>query len=181
MRDMSFYELAFWNDCLNTLEEERKHLVYAPLMGITFDLGGRDVIDIGGGPVSMLLKCSNRGACTVVDPLINDFPAWVRGRYSENGIACDDLRGEEIYFGGYDEAWIYNVLQHVDDPEQVCANARGAAGVVRVFEWIDIPAYDGHPNELDQESLDGWLDGKGMTVTLAQDGCYGRAFYGVFL
>lgn len=31
------YELGFWGDCLDTLGEENKHLVYAPLMGIGFD------------------------------------------------------------------------------------------------------------------------------------------------
>jgi len=174
------YEVAFWNDCTDTGGEERKHFVYALLMGITFDLEGGSVIDIGGGPVSMLLKCRNRGDCVVADPLIGEFPGWVRERYRENLIEPWRIRGEDVDVTGFDEAWIYNVLQHVDDPEQVCANARRAADLVRIFEWIDIPAYDGHPHELTQGSLDEWLGGNGMTVTLAEDGCFGRAFYGVF-
>jgi hypothetical protein len=174
------YELAFWGDCLDTLGEEQKHRVYAPLMGVESDLAGRSVIDIGGGPVSLLLKCRNRGDCVVADPLIGEFPGWVRERYRENLIEPWRMRGEELNASGFDEAWIYNVLQHVDDPAMVCANARHAAEVVRVFEWIDIPAYDGHPHELTQDMLEEWLGGKGMTVTLAEDGCFGRAFYGVF-
>jgi len=174
------YELAFWGDCLHTLEEEQKHRVYAPLMGIGWNLHGAAVLDIGGGPVSMLLKAHNRGGCAVIDPLIDRFPQWVRDRYLESGIEAWAMRGEDIDFDGYDEAWVYNVLQHVDDPTAVCANARASASVVRVFEWIDIPAYEGHPHELTQDALEEWLGGRGMTVMLAQDGCYGRAFYGVF-
>jgi hypothetical protein len=175
------YELDFWADCLDTLGEERKHMVYAPLMGVSFDLEGRSVLDIGGGPVSMLLKCRNRGRATVLDPLMYEFPSWVRSRYYQADIAVLPYDGEDLILGGYDEAWIYNVLQHVHDPERVIENAQSAAQVVRVFEWIDIPAYEGHPHMLTQDLLEEWLGGPGMTVNLAEDGCHGRAFYGAFL
>lgn len=174
------YELSFWGDCLNTLGEERKHLVYAPLMGITWNMAGLSVLDVGGGPVSMMLKCAQRGVSAVADPLLDEFPTWVHDRYTAAGIDTWCLRGEDLDATGFDEAWIYNVLQHVDDPELVCANACRAARTVRVFEWINIPAYDGHPHELTQHRLEEWFGGRGISTRLAQDGCYGQAFYGMF-
>ena len=188
---MTFDEDAWWGNCGNTFHEEQKQLVYAKRMGLraewggahppTYDLGGTSVIDIGGGPVSLLLKCVNRDGCAVVDP--GRFPAWVGQRYEECGIMYWNGKGEEIdveSMAHFDEAWIYNTLQHVDDPEKVITNARAVADIVRIFEWIDVPPYDGHPHQLSEERLNGALGHAGYTVHLQEYGAVGRAYYGVF-
>ena len=182
--------MDFWQDCANTFHEERKQLVYAPRMGLrqiwdcahppTLDLEGRSVIDIGGGPVSLLLKCSNRGRSVVADPA--PWPAWVIQRYQECGIEFWAMTGESDSITGYtfDEAWIYNVLMHVDDPERVIANARSIAGTIRILEWIGIDPYPGHPQRLEQKTLDEWLGAPGFTAQLDESGAVGHAYYGVF-
>lgn len=186
---MTFDEDAWWGDCANTFHEEQKQLVYAKRMGLqadwtcghppAFDVGGRAIMDIGGGPVSLLLKCVNIGTAKVVDP--GRFPQWTTDRYLAHGVAYERRRGEDIVVKQlYDEAWIYNVLQHADDPECVIANARAVADVIRLFEWIDIPAYDGHPHELSQEKLEKWLGRRGFVAQVDERGAVGRAFYGVF-
>lgn len=187
MADDLAFEAAYWGDCCNTFDEERKHFVYAHLMGIpcvgySFDARGASVIDIGGGPVSMLLRClGNMRGCIVSDPLMERFPQWVRRRYWEKNIWTMGLAGEEIdVIGGWDESWIYNVLQHTIDPEKVVANARRAAKVVRLFEWIDIPPHEGHPHMLTEADLSCWLGGPGHVQELAEGGCFGRSFSGVF-
>jgi hypothetical protein len=187
--DLTF-ESSFWGSCCNTFEEEHKHFVYARLMGLAyggsgqrldgygFDAGNKRVLDIGGGPVSMLLKCRNLKPSAVCDPL--QFPDWVTQRYVNKGILFFRRSGEAMDFTGYDEAWIYNVLQHVEDPELVIANAKRAAPVVRLFEWVNIPAYEGHPHALDAIKLTSWL-GKGdySSGHLNESGCYGSYFAGV--
>ena len=187
---MSAYEMDFWGTVANTFHEEQKQLVYAPRMGLrpiwecahppTFDLEGRSVIDIGGGPVSLLLKCINRGRSVVADPA--PWPAWVVQRYQECGIEFWAMEGESESITGYsfDEAWIYNVLQHTADPRRVIANAREIAGLIRLFEWVWIDAYPGHPHRLERESLDKLLGAPGFTVQLDDNGAVGHAYYGVF-
>lgn len=140
------------------------------------------MIDIGGGPVSMLLKCVNLGVGIVVDPLVDRFPEWVVGRYEARDIRIIPWAGESDELGEriFTEAWIYNVLQHTIDPERVVANARRAAKVVRLFEWIDIPPYEGHPHMLTEADLSCWLGGPGHVQELAEGGCFGRSFSGVF-
>lgn len=182
--------MTFWADCSNTYHEEQKQLVYAPRMGLrpiwdcahppTFDLEGRSVIDIGGGPISLLLKCVSRGRSVVADPA--PWPNWVRQRYEECGIEFWSMEGESESITGYsfDEAWIYNVLQHVVDPLQVIANARSIARTIRIFEWIDIDPYAGHPHLLTEILLDAALEGKGFVARLAENGAVGSAYYGVF-
>ncbi len=188
--DLTF-ETSFWGDCCNTYEEETKHFVYAKLMGLVWqgggqqlgnygwNAGGKRVLDIGGGPTSMLLRCTGLGPSHVCDPIL--FPDWVRSRYDVRSITLERISGEDIAVVGYDECWIYNVLQHTVDPERVIQNARKAAPILRIFEWIDIPAYEGHPHMLTAEKLDAWVGSKGYVTTLnGESGCFGKCWSGVF-
>lgn len=184
------WEVGWWDDCVNTFAEETKQISYAHRMGLTivqgagrwpyYDLAGKSVLDLGGGPVSLLLKTFNGGLRTVVDP--GAYPGWIADRYAAAGIAYVRApaegyrRGEDLY----DECWIYNVLQHVRSPEAVIAAARLAAPVIRIFEWIDLPPYDGHLHELKAAELDRWLAGTGHIAQISENGAIGRAYYGVF-
>ena len=136
---MSF-ESDYWGDCCNTFDEDQKHYVYARYMGLdrkgySFDVHGKTIVDIGGGPTSMMLKTINLDCGSVIDPL--KYPAWTHGRYRAKGIQVSIMRGEDFDFIAtpkFDEAWIYNCLQHTDDPERIIQNAKKAAKVLRLFE-----------------------------------------------
>lgn len=181
-------EAAWWGMCGNTFHEEQKQLVYAARLGLVadwtvghppvFHLDRRRVVDIGGGPASLLLKAQGKGNSVVIDPC--PYPPWVRERYRACGIRLMRMRGEDSWPGRYDEAWVYNVLQHVDDPERVIANARARAKIVRLFEWINMDAYPGHPHTLTSDELERWLGGKGFAAYVDDSGAVGDAFYGVF-
>jgi len=185
------FERQWWGSCENTFTEETKQLTYAYKMGLQcysnagkwpcYNLEGKNIIDIGGGPVSLLLKCENRGRTLVVDPC--KYPAWIWSRYWETGIGYSILQGEKLSAPvdfECDEVWIYNVLQHTQDPELIIQNAKSLSPVIRIFEWIDIPAHLGHPQELKEENLNKWLDGEGTTEQLNENGCNGLSYYGVF-
>lgn len=184
------FERSWWASCHATYKEETKQLTYAYKMGLaarddgarfpTYDLAGKRILDIGGGPTSILLKCTNFGsASAVVDPCT--YPAWVGERYQSAGIGLWPMKAEDLtYHCAFNEAWIYNCLQHVEDPEKIIANARRVAPVIRIFEWIDMAPCEGHPQMLVENELNEWLDGKGTTEFLNENGCYGRAYYGVF-
>ena len=189
--DHQVTETAWHGDCLTTFGEETKQLEYAWRMGLrqipygghwpVYDLDGRSVLDIGGGPVSMLLKCINRSESAVADPC--PYPEWVVKRYTDNGIYYLRVKGEDVidYGSGFDEVWIYNCLQHTENPEKIVRDARKIAPVLRIFEWIDIPPHEGHPNELKEADLNEWIGGTGtVEVMTGQNGCVGRAYFGVF-
>lgn len=178
------FEIEYWGDCANTFDEDQKHFVYARFMEIqqqhySFDVGGKRILDIGGGPSSMLLKCKNLAEGKVCDPI--DYPLWTKLRYEGHRISVKVQPGEEVEELGWDEVWIYNCLQHVESVEKIINNAKRAAPVLRLFEWIDVPAHAGHPVELTKDFLDAViaLPGSG-TVTLRESGCFGKAYYGVF-
>jgi hypothetical protein len=179
------YEAAFWGDCVNTYGEESKQFVYARCMGLarnymSYDVQGKRILDVGGGPVSLLLKTLNLREGRIFDPI--QFPDWVMERYAVKNISYIVGYAEDMQERGWDEVWIYNVLQHVEDPEQVVAHACRAAPILRMFEWIDIPPYEGHPNTLTAVQLSDYLGGQhgGVQQFNGESGCHGRAFFGVF-
>jgi hypothetical protein len=184
MDNDSVFEKEYWGDCCNTFDEEQKHYTYAKCMQIpinhyTFNANGKTVLDIGGGPVSMLLKTYNLKRGKVVDPL--SYPAWTKARYRAKKIEVKLQNGEDITDTGWDEVWLYNCLQHTIDPAKIIANAKRAAPTLRFFEWINVPAHEGHPHLLTREFLE---DNIGMPggniIELSNNGCYGTAFYGAF-
>lgn len=189
--DHQAFEKNWWGDCMtSSFGEEAKQISYAHRMGLVvvpvygghwpvYDLHGRSVVDIGGGPVSMLLKCVNRGACAVVDPC--QYPEWVASRYMEAGITVYRMGAESFRpTSRYDEAWIYNVLLHVEDPEKIVRDAREYASTIRIFEWLDTPPTLGHPQTLAADQLDEWVGGRGTVSEINENGAYGKCYYGSF-
>lgn len=182
------WERQWWGTCQNTYGEEQKQLLYANRMGLrpyhdgrspyNFDLKGASVLDIGGGPVSLLLKCTNFFGF-VADPC--RYPDWVHARYASAGIDYAQEAGEIIDFQGFDEVWLYNVLQHTQDPEKIIRNAQRAGRIIRIFEWIETRINEGHPHSFTEQQLNGWLGGEGKTETLnGQANCWGKCYYGIF-
>lgn len=179
------WEANWWGDCLNIYGEETKQRHYAECMGLQelsnsqfsffYDLELKSVLDIGGGPTSLLLKCINRGRSKVIDPLT--YPAWVYNRYNHAGIEYLLVKGEDINKEDFDEVWIYNVLQHVIDPVAIINNAKRAGKIIRLFEWLEIGVAPGHPHNLLEDQMNEWLGGSGKTGLSGG----GKEYYGIFL
>jgi len=187
-QDAQVWENNWWGNCVNTFGEQEKQILYAEKMGLerfhngkspyNFRTDGRSVIDIGGGPTSLLLKTVDLDYATVVDPLI--MPKWVAGRYQAANIELIQCAGEDFIFAGFEEAWLYNVLQHTANPELVIKNAQKSALIIRIFEWIETPTNIGHLHTLTAEKLDTWLLGHGKTENVNSHNCKGLAYYGIF-
>jgi hypothetical protein len=192
------FEKGWWGTCLNTFSEETKQLTYSHRMGLhntpddytgrwpQYDMQGKSVLDIGGGPASILLKCVNLGPSAVVDPC--PYPEWVGRRYAAAGITYFQEPGETFDSPQtFDECWIYNVLQHVENPEDVIKTARRHATWLRIFEWIMTPPTLGHPHMLTPDLLDKWIgapeegtDGSAVVTVVNENTAVGKAYYGWF-
>jgi 2-polyprenyl-3-methyl-5-hydroxy-6-metoxy-1,4-benzoquinol methylase len=183
------FEKDWWGDCGNTVWEDVKQMNLAPYLGLKIvpneytnyriPLNGESVLDIGGGPSSLLLKCENVHG-TVVDPC--KYPEWVALRYEQTGIDYIQMKAEDYtYPKDYDCIWIYNCLQHTDNPKKIVTEALKHCKLLRMFEWIEIGTNKGHPHSLTREQLEGWLGAKGKVTKLSGGGLYGQAFSGVFL
>lgn len=189
-------ELSFWLSPGAELGEQLKQLTYAPLLGLEFEHDGnspyvinkpgQSIIDIGGGPVSLLLK-TNAGAKAVIDPC--HYPDWVQSRYEQNGVnwlrEVAEMRQTGLV-GTADEVWLYNVLQHTTDPQQIFANVLAylkPGGVFRFVDWIETDTNVAHPISLTVDDINGYLSAAGFTnfevkiVELHENGAYGKAAY----
>ena len=186
------WESEWHSNCVNSYGEEEKQLLYADRMGLVrfhdgrgpynFDMKGASVLDIGGGPYSLLLKCVNVEG-VVADPILVNVPDWVKQRYVAANIGFIETPAEELDSDKvFNEGWMYNVLQHTEDPELIIQNARKACELIRIFEWIDTSVNVGHIHTLTEENLNKWLGGYGKVEALTgQANCYGRCYYGIFL
>lgn len=196
------YEAGYWGSCnnLRTWEEYVKHEMVGREMGLfsdygtpglEFDMQEKSVLDIGGGPISMTLRCFNTGRIVVVDPC--DYPAVVKRRYDRHGIQFLRCTGEELgqrFLSDdtkFDEVWMYNLLQHVQDPGLIVQNAIkriSDTGCLRVFEWLYIPADECHPHVLTPEKMIDWLKGcEAVSIRmprLEEHNCNATAFVGIF-
>jgi len=185
------WEKKWHGDCVNSYNEETKQLIYAKYMGLkmthniktpyTFNMKGQSIIDLGGGPYSLLLKCENFSYAVVVDPI--DYPQWVIDRYYAKKIYYIQSPAEEMTSGEriFDEVWIYNVLQHTYNPQKILANALQLGKIIRIFEWIETGTSEGHLHNLTKNNLDNWLGGNGKADYVNQQGCRGNCYYGIFL
>jgi len=183
------WEKGWWRNVSNTYSEQVLQEMYAGYMKLaqyagktrayTFDLQGKSVIDIGGGPVSLLLRCENFSKAVVVDPC--DYPKWVADRYKGADIDYVKLAAEDItYDKEFDEAWIYNVLQHVRDPRKIVKNAIRAAKKIRVFEPLEIGVFPGHPHNLCEDALNEAFERQGI-VHMGNGKAGQIYYYGVFI
>jgi len=126
----------------------------------------------------MLLKAKNLALGMVCDPIT--YPSWVYERYRAKGILYLVQSGEDVDSYGWDEVWMYNVLQHCKDPKKIIENAKKAAPVLRIFEWIDFPPHQGHPQMLTASNMSSWLGAPGVVTKLSEPGLRGNTFSGVF-
>lgn len=110
------------------------------------DVSNKSVIDIGCGPFSLLQRHPARVAFAL-DPI--DYQD-LEEAYHRLNIVRLIIPGEELtdHYGHFDEAWIYNCLQHVVDPTLILRNAIAVSDCVRLFEWINMPPCQGHPHML---------------------------------
>lgn len=148
------FERQYWDNPANVVHEQAKQRRYAEELRIPIhDLGGRSVVDIGGGPCSLLLQCRNVGRGVVVDPMpLSEAEA---DRYRKAGVTYLQVRAEDFAPSGesYDEVWMMNVLQHVGDPAVVLRKVGQMAQLVRIFEWLDQDAREGHCATLPEEAF----------------------------
>lgn len=146
-----------------------------------FDLKGKSVVDICGGPSSLLLRCFNFSKAVVVDP--GNFPDYIVNRYKEAGIEVAKVPAELfVYEQPVDETWIYNALAHVYNPTAILLNAKSNSKTMRIIEGVNCGTNIQHPQNLLSEEFENVLGQKGKTIETnePEPSPRGQHFVGVF-
>jgi SAM-dependent methyltransferase len=109
-------------------------------------MGDKQILDIGCGPTSMLLRAKH-GPSVGVDPLKVSNETQLK--YAANNIEFKNVKAEDyVPNRHFDEVWIYNCLQHTDSPSKILQTAALSSEAVRIFEWINMGVCPGHPQNL---------------------------------
>lgn len=134
---------------------------------------GKVIAEIGCGPFPAVMFCQV-GTAITFEPLF-PFPEHCPINIYWNQEAFEDFKPQ--FFA--DEVWLFNVLQHVRDPEKVVSKAKETAPVVRFFEPVDYPTCVYHPHTFSQADFERWFPNsvKRYTDRVPQffddDCCYG--------
>jgi 2-polyprenyl-3-methyl-5-hydroxy-6-metoxy-1,4-benzoquinol methylase len=144
-------ELKSWSSVLGTVEralQEDAFPRHSPVLLLDKDeIQSQSICDIGGGPISILLHYKTVNS-VVVDPL--PIPEIFKENYSRHGLAFVPMKAEDFlssFIGQkFDEVWIYNCLQHVQDPELILSLVHKVAPVLRISEPCNYPPNELHPH-----------------------------------
>ena len=152
------FERKSWGDQIyleETNGEVIKQNTYAFHLGLLdngfpINLENKKILDVGAGPVSLLLRSENFKKAVALEPLF--YSEEVDLEYSKRGILLNRIPAEEMkYKKEFDEIWMYNCLQHVMSPVEILEKIKKAGNFLRIFEWINIEPHEGHPHLLTED------------------------------
>lgn len=133
---------------------------YFEWLGIDRDLKGKSIIEVGPADVPALYYCGDKGAHSII---IEPMPSSVLEELSSEKCISTVIQPAEYvkYLDSpnwkIDEVWIFNVLQHVMDPDKVVANCKKWAKTIRFFEPIDMGTTEAHPHSFTLDDFKGWF------------------------
>lgn len=145
-------------------------------LGMSFDQNGKRILEVGPADFPALAYCHNyRGV--IVEPMPSPHLSDIC-REREIEVLTNPV--EEIDLPQVDEAWIFNVLQHVIDPDLLVEKCKEAASVVRYFEPVDYPTCEYHPHTFSEADFIRWFGetkrytDRGVERFFDADCCYGN-------
>lgn len=173
--------------------ERAKRRFIAGVMGLALspDEGTTSILDVGCGPESLALSFPwFTGQVTALDPL--RFSEEDEARYVDAGIERVVMPAEKFApwestdWRPWDEVWLYNCLQHTQDPLAVIETVkRCARRGVRVFEYTNSPTDAMHLHMLSADLLRnafrGWNPVRETVGTWKQFGVTAEFYSALFL
>lgn len=152
---------------------------YFKYLGIDCDLKGKSIIEIGPARISSLLFCRNFSKSYIIEPTIYEN---VEHLYTDSNIVLVRERAENFDFPTVDEVWLFNLLQHVQDPDLIVKKCKDAANIVRFFEPIELDTDMLHPFSFSrQDFVEYFGDCVTDYVSIGESNFHqARCVYGVF-
>lgn len=127
---------------------------YFKYLDIDKDLKGKSVIEIGPGRIAALLFCTDWGKAYIFEPTHYE---GVSHLYDREDMELCNHTIEESKLPMVDEVWLFNVLQHVQDPDLLISKCKASAKVIRFFEPVDLPVNNEHPFTFSVEDFRGYF------------------------
>ena len=110
------------------------------------DVGEKIIAEIGPADYPALLYCKNQGVSVIVEPMPSKT---LEDICKENGFILEKELAEDAELPICDEIWLFNVLQHVMDPDKIIDRCKEASDIIRFFEPINAGTGPEHHHEFD--------------------------------
>lgn len=122
----------------------KDYKIYFSRLGMTWHQGGKTIIEVGCAGFPALHFCSGYEKGYLVEPMPSENLLSIAGMHDRLEVVKQKF--EDVEIKGADEIWLFNVLQHVKDPNLFLKKARELAPVVRFFEPVNWPTCSFHPH-----------------------------------
>jgi hypothetical protein len=137
-------------DAQNAIEHYAKsYRQYFEHVGINPDVTGKVIAEIGPADIPGLYYCQGTDKSFVVEPMPSDILPTL-------GVKVRKAKAENVDYSKVDEVWLFNVLQHVQDPEKIVQKVKKAKRV-RWFEPVDQGTDACHLHNLTHEMFIEWF------------------------
>jgi hypothetical protein len=128
---------------------------YFDHVGIDANLHGKRIIEIGCADVSALTCCTGFGQSVIIEPMPSSY---LVKSVEDLDITLYQEPAETLKLDGeYDEVWLFNVLQHVINPDQIIQNCKKWAHTIRYFEPINTAICEVHPHAFTLGDFESWF------------------------
>lgn len=144
------------SDKQNTYEHYRQtYAHYFKAVGLGTNLYGLSVTEVGPADHPALMYCTNYDNCAIIEPM----PSKKLSAFcTSKSISLFNTPVELIDFiPATDEYWIFNVMQHIIDPDIFIDKIKQTATRIRFFEPINYPTSTHHPHEYTHEDFINWF------------------------
>ena len=127
---------------------------YLKYLGTDYNHEGKTIVEIGCADFPALQHV--KAKCRVV---IEPMPSYNLGLICNlNGIHLLDYAVENMFaLPDSDEIWLFNVLQHVIDPDKFIEKCKASTKLIRFFEPLNYPADVCHPHVLTEADFTRWF------------------------
>jgi hypothetical protein len=126
---------------------------YFKYVGLGNDLQGKKIIEIGPAHIPALYFCTNYEG-VIIEPMESEI---LRDITIEKNIRLIKEPAEYVDLKGYDEAWLFNVLQHVIDPDLLIYNIKRSVKLIRFFEPVNMGTAPQHPHAFTINDFINWF------------------------
>lgn len=164
-------EAAWLANSQETAEHYRRtYGNYFRYLAMSFDQEGKSIVEIGCSAYPALSYCENvrcdqephtnlidgsPASGIIIEPLISPKLKcivddqglyWIRHSLEDMGLLPHA-----------DEVWLFNVMQHIQNPELFVSRCKQIAPVIRFFEPIDFGISDCHPHTYSIDDFIRWF------------------------
>lgn len=127
---------------------------YFKYLGIDKNLDGKSIVEIGPGRIAGLLFCHNYSKSYIIEP--TDYED-IDHLYQSKDLEIIKETTEECEFPKVDEVWIFNLMQHVQDPDLLIRKCKENSKIIRFFEPIDLPVNNEHPFSFSKKDFEDYF------------------------